>query len=168
MGGRGSSSSSFLGGLDQRLVQRANGASALGNAGTSISERFYRNVEEIEAMEGLSAAEKRSAIDEQARLANIALKVTADNPNPFSTGRARTDVRRNAAGADAIANANSAMSRNMESVRDRARSARRDSAQRTRAQIIQEAIAEGSLSVVIDGVEWTRKSRRSRTFSRSS
>ena len=167
MGGRGSSSSSH-GGLDGRLVQRANGASALGNAGTSISDRFQRNREEIGSMQGLTNEQRRAAIEEQARLANEALRVTASNPNPFATGRARTNRDRNAAGADAIADANGAMSRHMESVRHQASASRASSAQRSRAQIIQDAIANGQLSVVIDGVEWTRSSRRSRTFTRSS
>lgn len=150
--------------LERVLIERANWASALGNAGTSIAGRVDSNIKEINALEGLTDAQRKAAIDEQLKLGAAALQSTIDNPNPFATGRARTNTAKNAAGADAIARSNNAIDTHMESVRSLSRSTRAESARQTRAQIIQDALANKQLSVVIDGKTWVRKSLRSKSF----
>lgn len=173
MGGRGSysmtgggSSGVLQNGLNRRDVNRANGASALGNAGTMISDRLDSNIREIGSLD-LTDEQRGDAIAQQLSLANDALRATAENPNPFATGRARTNRARNAAGADEISRANRAMESHMDAVREASRANRASRSRQTRAQAIQQAIADGLLSVTIDGVEYRRPSRRSKTFTRA-
>lgn len=169
MGGRGSSSASRrMGGtsssrLDSTLVERANGASALGNAGDIISRAYKRNVDEIMSS-GLGSDEKESAIREQKRLSEAALRTTAGNPNVYSTGRARTGNAESSRRADAVAKANAAVDSHMRNVRRDAKKAGRQLAQERRAAAVKRAIDSGSLEFTFDGVRYVRKSKRSRSF----
>lgn len=120
---------------------------------------------EIEGMQ-LDENAKAAAISEQKRLANAALRETADNPNPFSTGRARTNVARNQRGADEISRANAAMDSHMRGMRDEAAKSARASAQKRRADAVKAAIDSGALEFTLDGATYRRKSRRGRSFTR--
>lgn len=165
MGGRGASS---MGGasanrLDSTLVRRANGASALGNAGDIISRTYKRNVDEIRSS-GLSSGEKTFAIREQKRLSEAALRTTASNPSVYTTGRARTGNAESSRRADAIAKANAAVDSHMHQVRRDAEKAGRQRAKERRAAAVKRALDSGALEFTFDGVRYVRKSKRSRSF----
>lgn len=165
MGGRGASS---MGGasanrLDSTLVRRANGASALGNAGDIISRTYKRNVDEIRSS-GLSSGEKTFAIREQKRLSEAALRTTAGNPSVYTTGRARTSNAESSRRADAIAKANAAVDSHMHQVRRDAEKAGRQRTKERRAAAVKRALDSGALEFTFDGVRYVRKSKRSRSF----
>ena len=84
MGGRGGSSATTRvgnsnGSLSPIKIERANGASALGNAGDIIQRRYAKNVAEISSMK-LTSKEKTAAIAKQHSLSEKALTTTAANP----------------------------------------------------------------------------------------
>ena len=116
MSGRGASSASkavAVGGisaqiLDSRLVGRANAMSVLADAGDRINREYERNVAEINGM-SLSDADKKDAISEQKALAENALRVYIDNPNPYAIGPARFDVAKARRGAEKAAFAEAAL-----------------------------------------------------------
>lgn len=165
MGSRGVSSKSAAGTtLDKALISRANGASALGNAGEIINKTFQNNVAEINNLQ-ISDKEKQKAIREQQELATKALKTTSDNANPFATGRANRKIDKK--GADKIAKANNNISQHMNKIRQQSENNERSKKQANRAKLVQDALKRGALSVVIDGETWTRKTTRSKTFTRS-
>ncbi len=173
MGGRGASSASGMAAsasgssraLDSKLISRANASSPLADAGNRIKREFEQNVAEIKSM-SLSDADKKSAISEQRALADNALKVHAENPNPFATGRARINAAKAHSAADKAASAEMALSTHMESLRRQQAESTAKAKRESRAEIIQNALANGDMSVVIDGVTWTRKTKRSRSFTR--
>lgn len=167
MGGRGARSASgsiaAVPVLDFHLVQRANGASALGNAGDIISRAYKRNVAEINGTQ-LSKSEKSAAIGEQKRLSESALRTTANNPSVYTTGRARTGNAESSRRGDAIAKANAAVDSHMRQVRRDAEKASRQRAKERRAAAVKKALDSGALSFTLDGVTYARKTRRSRSF----
>lgn len=173
MGGRGASSASGMAAsasgssraLDSKLISRANAASPLADAGNRINREFEQNIAEIKSM-SLSDAGKKSAISEQGALADTALKVHAENPNPFATGRARINAVKAHSGANKAASAETALSTHMKSLRRQQAESTAKAKQESRAEIIQNALANGDMSVVIDGVTWERKTKRSRSFTR--
>lgn len=150
-------------GLDSTLVMRANGASALGNAGDIISRAYKRNVDEIRGS-ALSFGEKTSAIREQKRLSEAALRTTADNPNVYSTGRARTGNAESSRRGDAVVKANAAVDSHMRQVRRDAEKAGRQRAKERRAAVVKRALDSGALEFTFEGVRYVRKSKRSRSF----
>lgn len=167
MGGRGARSASgsitVVSVLDSHMVERANGASALGNAGDIISRAYKRNVDEIRSS-GLSSGEKASAISEQKRLSEAALRTTAANPSVYTTGRARTGNAESSRRADAIAKANAAVESHMRKVRRDASKAGAQRAKERRAEAVKKALDSGALSFTLDGVTYARKTKRSRSF----
>lgn len=164
MGGRGATSASGRRySLGSSLVERADGASALGNAGQMIEKRHSRYLGEIDGMT-LSAQEKEGAKARITELAVEALTETASNPSWTRTGRARIDAGKSKAGADRVAKANNAMDRYVDSLREKDESNRAEAARKRRASAIERAIAAGELSVTIDGKTYVRKSRRSKSF----
>lgn len=149
--------------LDTALVTRANGSSVLGNAGDRVNRTYERNVSEIEKMD-LSNADKSAAIAEQRRLASDALRTMVENPNPFATGRARVNRAKSIAGADKVSRSEAAIEGHMDAIRKKAKSNSKERSRKSSAQIIQQALADGKMSVVIDGKTYVRKSKRSKSF----
>ena len=170
MGGRGASSASGTivsngSNLDRNLIRRANDASFVSDGGDRINRTYKRNVAEINSM-ALSNEEKRTAINEQRVLAEAALKAIAENPNPFVTGRARLNTTKTRNGADKKLSAENALSVNLSKYREQSDRRVKEQKQKQRVEIIQAALKRGDLSVVIDGVTWARKTKRSRSFTR--
>jgi len=145
------------------LIERADSASALGNAGQGISRQHAANIIEIDAM-SLSDEEKRKAKEEVTELAAKALIATSDNPSWSRTGRARTNAAKSRAGADKIAKANQAVASYMEKLRTRNSEMVSASAKQRRAAAVQKALAEGALFFEVDGKRYVRKSKRSKSF----
>lgn len=165
MGSRGSSSESGKNiALDKVLIRRANGFSVL-DAGDRINRTFNRNIKEIKSFV-ISDAEKQKAIKEQKELAEKALKTQIKYPNAFATGRANAD-KYILGGKDEIANSQHALETSMKKYRKINENTIKANQQRDRAKIIQNALKNGDLSVVIDGETWTRKTTRSKSFERS-
>lgn len=150
-------------GLDAALVMRANGSSVLGNAGDRVNRTYERNVSEIEKMD-LSNADKSAAIAEQRRLASDALRTMVENPNAFATGRARVNRAKAVAGGDRVSKSETAIDGHMNDVRKKAKSNSEERSRESNARIIQQALADGKMSVVIDGKTYVRKSKRSKSF----
>lgn len=173
MGGRGASSASRAAtvvsvsaqSLDRMLVARANAASVLADDGDRISRKYGRNVAEIYDMP-FSSVDKMSALARQKALAENALRAYINNPNPYAIGPARFDVAKTRRGADRAASAEAALGAHMKELRRQQAKLSASMKQKSRAEIIQNALANGELSVVIDGVTWERKTKRSRSFTR--
>ena len=165
MGSRGASSKSSTNyTLDKVLVSRANSMSVL-DAGDTINKTFERNVEEIKSF-AISDTEKKKAIKEQKELAEKALETTIKYPNAFATGRANAG-KSVLTGADKIAKSQHALEISMNKIRKNNENTIKATQKASRAKIIQKALKNGDLSVVIDGEKWTRKSTRSKSFVRS-
>lgn len=173
MGGRGASSVSGMSAsagvsskaLDSKLISWANASSPLADAGNRINREFERNIAEIKSM-SLSDVGKKDAISEQRSLAENALKVHAENPNPFAIGRARINAAKAHSAADKAASAEAALNTHMKRLRRQQAESTAKAKRESRAEIIQDALANGELSVVIDGVTWTRKTKHSRSFAK--
>ncbi len=171
MGGRGASSVTTksanvaVQSLNNRLVGRANAMSVLADDGDRINRKYERNVAEINGM-SLSDADKKDAISEQRALAENALRVYIDNPNPYAIGPARFDVAKARRGAEKAAFAEAALGAHMKELRKRQAKLSAAAKQKSRAEMVQDALSRGDMSVVIDGVTWVRKTKRSRSFTR--
>jgi hypothetical protein len=154
--------------LDSKLVERANSASALGNAG-DIIERSYENILD-ELYELITDPQQRSMhFNNVKQLAYEALSATINSPNPFRTGRARTNKKKNSIGADKIAKANSALNQYVPALKNqmnKEKSKQRNNSVQmsSRAEAVQKALANDLLSFVYDGKKYSRKSKRSKTF----
>ena len=109
---------------------------------------------------------KKKAIKEQKELAEKALETTIKYPNAFATGRANAG-KSVLTGADKIAKSQHALEISMNKIRKNNENTIKATQKASRAKIIQKALKNGDLSVVIDGEKWTRKSTRSKSFVRS-
>ena len=168
MGGRGGSSAISRAGnsngvLSQIKIDRANGASALGNAGDIIQRRYAKNVAEISNMK-LTSKEKTAAIAKQHSLAEKALTTTAAYPSWSRTGRARVNVAKSRVGADKIASANASVESHMKQIRKSSTVNSKASTKKQNALVVQKALAEGKLEVTVNGKRYVRKNKRARSF----
>lgn len=169
MGGRGGSggTSGKKSGsaLDRSKIERANGASVLGDAGDRIQRTYSRNVEEINSM-SLSESQKSEAIEKQKELATNALETIAKNPNPYGAGYgpARINKRKASQGADKIASAENAIDSNMKTLRNTSSKNRRAQENRSLSDALSGAISRGDLSVTFNGKEYYRTRKNSNTW----
>lgn len=151
--------------LDKAKVNRANGASALGNAGDRIQRTYSENVKEIGTL-NLTDQQKKEAIAKQRELATKTLDTIANNPNPYGAGYgpARINTKRASQGADKIASAENSISSHMKELRKT--SSKNTKAQETKSlsDALSGAISRGDLSVTFNGKEYYRTRKNSNTW----
>lgn len=171
MGGRGANGRLILSGnnnfetLDTVKIERANGASALGNAGDRLQRTFERNISEIRSLE-LTNEQKKEAIKTQKELVTNTLEIIAKNPNPYGAGYgpARINTKKANQGADKIANAENSIETHMNSLR-RISSLNKNAQETSNlAEALKKATSAGELTVTVNNKTYYRTRKNSSTW----
>lgn len=171
MGGGGSSSGMpkrFADGvyaLDQKLIDRANAAGAAVDYGDATARQYDANVNEIRGMD-LTDAKRRNAYSQLYNLTEAQLKAEANNRNPYAMGMGparvnRREVQRN---ADKAVAARQAVNSFMDGLRREQAAQAEQRGRTTLTKAMTDALASGALSFTVNGKTYTRRNRRTRSF----
>lgn len=171
MGGRGSGSRMAGGGqgsapaLNPDLVRRANDASVIFDAGDATVRQYNSNVDEIRGMD-LTDAEKTGAIKDLHSLTEKQLQAEGEARSPYAGGMgpARFNQRQVSRNADKAAQARQNTQNFMDNLRKDQKQKAKQREARELKSALDKAIVEGALEFTHNGKTWTRKSRRSKTF----
>lgn len=171
-GGRGSgsnmgssSNSQTTPALNSDLVRRANDASVIFDAGDATVRQYNSNVDEIRGMD-LTDAEKADAIRDLHSLTEKQLRAEGEARSPYAGGMgpARFNQRQVSRNADKAAQARQDTQNFMNNLRKDQKQKAKQREARGLKSALDQAIASGALEFTYNGQTWTRKSKRSKTF----
>lgn len=153
--------------LDADLVRRANAAGTVVDYGDSAVRQYKADVSEIRGMD-LTDEEKTKAIKDVHELTTKQLEAESRSLSPYSygVGPARANVSQMRQRADTAAQARQNVRSYMNNLREDQKKKAKVAADQRRFDAMKKALANGELSVTVDGVTYTRPSKRSKTFTR--
>lgn len=151
--------------LDKKLIDRANSAGVVVDYGDATARQYNTNVDEIRAMD-LTDAERREAYTQLHSLTEDELRAEAENRSPYGMGMgpARINQREVQRNADKATAARQRVTDFMSGLRkdQAARAKQRENQALTKAAT--DALNSGALSFTVNGKTYTRRNRRSKSF----
>lgn len=147
-------------GLNDALVQRANGMSALGQAGEYTKREYQDYVDRINQL-NLPEAEKRQAIADIHQKLTERLEAESSVASPFASGRARLDSKTIQKSADKASQKSAEAKAIFEKAQSAANKANVAATKQTREAAIAEAHKNGELEAFVGNERWYRANRRS-------
>lgn len=151
--------------LDKDLVQRANSAGMFVDYGDAGVRQYNRQVDEISKMD-LTSDEKKNAYSELHKLTTAQLEAESKAVSPYSmgVGPARFNSKQMNNAQNKAANARADVDKFMQGLRTEQRKKAARKEQQLLTNAMQKALNDGALSFTVNGTTWSRKSKRSKSF----
>lgn len=149
--------------LDASLVQRANGMSALGQAGEYTRREYRQYVDRINQL-NLPEAEKKQAIADIHQKLTERLEAEASAASPMASGRARLNAGAIRKSADKASQKSAEAQAIFEKAQSTANKANVAATKQTREAALAQAYKNGDLEAFVGNERWYRANRRSGTW----
>lgn len=147
------------------MIKNANAAGTVVDYGDSTNKQYQANVALIQGMD-LTDAEKQAAFNTLHQLTESQLKAEAKATGPYSmgVGPARYNKQKTAANATNAVQAKAKVDAFMKQLQaDQKKKAKKQAANDLTSAMMQ-ALSSGALSFTFNGKTYTRKTKRSQTF----
>lgn len=149
--------------LDASLVQRANGMSALGQAGEYTRREYRQYVDRINQL-NLPEAEKKQAIADIHQKLTERLEAEASAASPMASGRARLNAGAIRKSAEKASQKSAEAQAIFEKAQSTANKANVAATKQTREAALAQAYKNGDLEAFVGNERWYRANRRSGTW----
>ena len=153
--------------LDHKLIRRANEAGTVVDYGDSTARQYQKNVDEIKNMD-LTDTERKDAYNTLHQLTEAQLTAEASARGQYAPGMglARFNKAQMSRNADNAVNAKAKVDSFMDNLRSAQKKKAAQKENNAMMEAMNKAIREGALSFTVNGKTYTRKSTRSKTFTR--